>query len=43
MTIEYILGILKNFSDKDHDDDDFIDFSIEEKKNVSCCKKICST
>ena len=33
MTIEYILGILKkNFSDKDHDDDDFIDFSIEEKK-----------
>ena len=34
MTIEYILlrYIKKNFSDKDHDDDDFIDFSIEEKK-----------
>ena len=24
--------IKKKFSDKDHDDDDFIDFSIEEKK-----------
>ena len=43
MTIEYILCILKkNFSDKekDHDDDDdFIDFSIEEKKMSVVARK----
>ena len=31
--------IKKKFSDKDHDDDDFIDFSIEEKKMSVVARK----
>ena len=37
--VGYRLYIKKKFSDKDHDDDDFIDFSIEEKKMSVVARK----